>query len=264
MALTDLLLPDIIQSSSPNWNERPTCSGHGGPLIDTVILHYTGMPTGAEALARLCSADAQVSAHYLVEENGDIHQLVAPEKRAWHAGVSSWQGRDNINDTSIGIELVNPGHDHGYRHFPEKQIERLMVLLGFLKEKFAVPVSRFLGHSDVAPGRKQDPGELFPWQHLAQHGFGVWASKYTNNATNIAKKSRVIPDIATLNKTLAAIGYSVLPDDPAGGLPDKMASQVTSKALTAFQRHWYPEKIDGQMDYGIQSVLLEIADKVSM
>ncbi len=247
---------NIVTRLSPNWNERPAFGGEKRLLIDTIILHYTGMPTGAEALERLCSADSQVSAHYLVEENGDIFALVDPEKRAWHAGVSSWQGQENMNNSSIGIEVVNPGHDHGYRPFPERQIARLIELLGYLKARFDIPTQRFLGHSDVAPGRKQDPGELFPWARLADHRFGLWARKYTNDATFIAKKGMVSSDVARLNKSLATIGYAILPSD--------RFSQETFDALTAFQRHWRPEQIDGQLDRSTQAVINDIADKMSL
>lgn len=250
---------DIIQSPSPNWNHRPAASEDGAPIIDTVILHYTGMKTGKEALDRLCSSEAQVSAHYLVEENGDIYQLVLPEKRAWHAGVSFWQGRNNINDTSIGVEIVNPGHEFGYRKFPDRQIERLVALLEFLKREFDIPTGRFLGHSDVAPNRKQDPGELFPWQRLAQHGFGVWAETHTNYATNINQTSRINADGTALNNLLAAVGYSGLPDDLSG----QKVSQPTIDALKAFQRHWRPAKVDGQLDMETEAILLEIADKIN-
>lgn len=255
--MADPLKPDdIVKRPSPNWNERPNFGDTDRPLIDTVVLHYTGMKTGAEAMERLCASDSQVSAHYLVEENGDIFELVAPEKRAWHAGVSSWQGRDNINDTSIGIEVVNPGHEFGYRSFPEKQIERLIDLLRHLKTQFNIPAHRYLGHSDVAPGRKQDPGELFPWQRLAGLGFGLGTRKYTNDATIIAKKGMVSQDVARLNKSLATIGYAVLPDD--------RFSPETYEALTAFQRHWRPEKVDGQLDRSTQAVVDYIVGKMSL
>lgn len=245
---------NIIQSPSLNWNDRPTDSKSGSPIIDTVILHYTGMKTGMEALDRLCSAEAQVSAHYLIEENGDIYELVAPEKRAWHAGVSFWQGRHNMNDTSIGIEMVNPGHEFGYRPFPDCQIERLESLLRYVKTRFDIPASRFIGHSDVAPDRKQDPGELFPWKRLAQGGFGLWAEPIMKDATIIAKKAMVNDKCADLNERLAVIGYSV----PQG----EKFSHATFMALSAFQRHWRPEKIDGHLDRETQSVMLEIAKKL--
>ena len=245
---------DIIKSPSPNWNDRPEHGDQCRPLVDTVILHYTGMRSGNEALERLCCADSGVSAHYLIEENGDIYELVAPEKRAWHAGVSCWQGRENINDTSIGIEIVNPGHEFGYRDFPEQQISRLIELLGFLKNKFDIPAARFLGHSDVAPARKQDPGELFPWRQLAAYNFGLATSLDTNDATIVAKKSMVGPDVTLLNQSLVMIGYAVSASETF--------SQETFDAVTAFQRHWRPERVDGQLDKGTLSALKDIASKM--
>lgn len=254
--VSDALTPEnVVRFPSPNWNERPCEPKSGKAVIDTVILHYTGMQTGQEALERLCSADAEVSAHYLIEENGDIYLLVDPERRAWHAGVSAWQGRHNMNDTSIGIELVNPGHEHGYRAFPECQVERLEALLGYLKARFDIPTNRFVGHSDVSPDRKQDPGELFPWRRLADQGFGVWANCTTKDATIIAKEAMVSAECPALNVLLATIGYSV----PQG----EIFSRGTFMALSAFQRHWRPSNVDGQLDSETKAVLLEIAEKIS-
>ena len=158
---------DIIKSPSPNFNER------GGAQIDMLIIHYTGMKTGEEALERMCDAAAKVSAHYMIEEDGRIFQLVEEGKRAWHAGVSSWDGRSDINGHSIGIELVNPGHEWGYRPFPDVQIEALIVLIEDIKTRHDIKTEYVLGHSDVAPERKQDPGELFPWDVLAQKNLAL-------------------------------------------------------------------------------------------
>lgn len=144
---------------SPNFTERR--GGHEKPSM--IIIHYTDMKTGKEALERLCDPASEVSAHYVIEENGDIYQLVDDDKRAWHAGVGEWEGERDINSASIGIELVNPGHSHGYRDFPDAQIDALIELTKDLILKYNIPVDRILGHSDVSPGRKIDPGELFPW-----------------------------------------------------------------------------------------------------
>ena len=159
----------LISMLSPNQEPRPA-----GVAIDTLILHYTGMKTAKEALSRLCDPEAKVSAHYLVDEDGAVFLLVPEAKRAWHAGVSSWRGESNINDRSIGIELVNPGHEFGYRAFPEKQMAALIPLLRGILARHPIPQSRVLGHSDVAPGRKTDPGELFEWHRLAESGIGLW------------------------------------------------------------------------------------------
>lgn len=146
---------------SPNFNERA-----GGQAPSMIIIHYTDMKTGEEALERLCDPATEVSAHYVIEEDGRLFQLVEDDKRAWHAGVSEWDGQTDINSASIGIELVNPGHSHGYRPFPDVQIAVLIGLCRGLMAKYNIPLDRILGHSDVAPGRKVDPGELFPWDRL--------------------------------------------------------------------------------------------------
>lgn len=146
---------------SPNYGAR-----RGGQAPSMILIHYTGMKTGKAALERLCDPAAEVSAHYVIEENGDLYHLVDDEHRAWHAGVSEWEGETDINSASIGIELVNPGHEWGYRPFPEVQIAALIALCRDLVATYDIPIERILGHSDVAPGRKQDPGELFPWDRL--------------------------------------------------------------------------------------------------
>ena len=146
---------------SPNFNERKGCDK---PSL--IIIHYTGMKTAAEALERLCDPKAEVSAHYFIDEGGTQQQLVADDKRAWHAGVSEWEGITDVNSHSIGIELVNPGHEFGYREFPDEQIETLAELCKNLMQAYDIPVKNILGHADVAPGRKIDPGELFPWDKL--------------------------------------------------------------------------------------------------
>ena len=158
---------DPIAAPSPNFDARKSPP-------DMVVLHYTGMKTGPEALARLCDPEAKVSAHYLIEEDGRLYTLVAEARRAWHAGVSFWKGERDINAVSIGIELVNPGHEFGYRDFPDAQIAALVALLDDIRGRWDIPDSRILGHSDVAPARKQDPGERFPWQALAKAGHGLW------------------------------------------------------------------------------------------
>ena len=158
---------DIIQHPSPNFDERER-------EIDMIVLHYTGMKTGEEALERLCDPEAKVSAHYLIEEDGRVFQLVDESKRAWHAGVSSWQGVENVNHNSIGIELVNPGHEWGYREFTKAQYDSLIPLCQKIKERHSIPDINIIGHEDVAPDRKQDPGELFDWKLLADNGLGIW------------------------------------------------------------------------------------------
>lgn len=158
-----------ILRPSPNFGPR-----RASPL-DMIIIHYTGMQTAQDALDRLCDPEAEVSSHYMIDEAGQIFCLVEEAQRAWHAGVSEWQGRTDINSHSIGIELVNPGHEFGYQPFPEPQIQALVELCHDIFSRHDIKPEYILGHEDVAPGRKKDPGELFPWKELALHnGIGVW------------------------------------------------------------------------------------------
>jgi N-acetylmuramoyl-L-alanine amidase len=158
----------MIEASSPNHDSR---DGHP---VDILLMHYTGMPTGQAAIDRLRDSAAKVSAHYVVEEDGRIFHLVPEDRRAWHAGVSSWQGATNINQRSIGIEIVNPGHEFGYRPFPAAQMAAVRDLALGILARHPIPPARVIGHADVAPTRKEDPGELFDWQGLAAAGIGLW------------------------------------------------------------------------------------------
>ena len=153
---------------SPNYNERPA-----GTEIKSIIIHYTGMKDAQSALDRLCNHESEVSAHYTIDEDGTTYKHVDPYYRAWHAGKSKWGHYENFNDFSIGIELVNPGHEHGYRPFPEDQIEVLIDLLRDLERRFPIDLNLVLGHSDIAPGRKRDPGRLFPWDRLVEENLAI-------------------------------------------------------------------------------------------
>ena len=160
---------EFVDCPSPNFDARPV----DAPL-DILLLHYTGMETGAAAVARLCDPVARVSAHYTVDEDGTIFSHVPEECRAWHAGISYWAGARDINARSIGIEVVNPGHEFGYRSFPATQVEAVIRLSQDIVRRRSIPAARVLGHSDVAPACKIDPGELFPWGALALEGVGLW------------------------------------------------------------------------------------------
>jgi N-acetylmuramoyl-L-alanine amidase len=205
----------VIFAPSPNVDARPA------PVIDHLVLHYTGMKTAAEAVARLCDPGAKVSSHYVVDEDGTVYALVGEEKRAWHAGVSCWRGVRGLNDRSIGIEIVNPGHEWGYRAFPDVQLIAVRDLcLGILGRWPAIEARNVVGHSDIAPDRKQDPGELFPWAWLAAAGVGVWTDE-------VAAPGDLMAD-------LAAIGYDT-------ALP-------AAAVITAFQRRFLPGYLSGQAD----------------
>ncbi|GAB4145590.1 MAG: N-acetylmuramoyl-L-alanine amidase [Sphingomonadales bacterium] len=218
----------IIAAPSPNFDRRRS-------PIDMLILHYTGMPTGAEALARLRDPTAKVSAHYLIEEDGRVFALVDEAARAWHAGVARWRGDDDINSRSIGIELVNPGHDWGYRPFPAPQMAALERLCADISTRHPVPPRHVLGHSDVAPARKQDPGPLFDWARLARRGIGLWADPaFGQDALLDEVQRRRFAD------ALAAFGY----DMAAAKDNDSAAAAV----VRAFHSHYRPQAADWPAD----------------
>jgi N-acetylmuramoyl-L-alanine amidase len=226
---------DFIAAPSPNYDARP----HDAP-IDILLLHYTGMETGAAAVARLTDPESRVSAHYTVDEDGTIYAHVPEEYRAWHAGVSYWAGERNVNARSIGIEIVNPGHEFGYRSFPDAQVEAVMELASDIFSRHAIAPARVLGHSDVAPARKLDPGELFPWGKLALAGIGLWPQ---------TRKMRLnVP----FTDGLRAFGYGLPPD------MDVPAETV----IEAFQRHWRPAKIDGVADKECEAILAALLAEV--
>jgi N-acetylmuramoyl-L-alanine amidase len=212
-----------IERPSPNQDDR------GGAKIDMLVLHYTGMTSGAAALARLCDPAARVSAHYTIDEDGTVYAMVPEARRAWHAGVSCWAGARDINARSIGIELVNPGHEFGYRAFGDAQIAALIALGQDILKRHAISSWRVLGHSDIAPARKDDPGELFPWQRLAEAGIGQWPARGED------------PGAAAVAGLLTHYGYD--PEAPS------------EKIVTAFQRHFRPSRVDGMADAETRAVL---------
>jgi N-acetylmuramoyl-L-alanine amidase len=222
----------LISAPSPNFDQR-----RGPP--DMVVLHYTGMRSGPEALERLCDPEAKVSAHYLIEEDGRIFQLVPEGRRAWHAGASFWKGERDVNAVSIGIELVNPGHEFGYRDFPEAQIDALTGLLDGIRGRWTIPNSRILGHSDVAPDRKADPGEKFPWKRLAQDGHGLWIEADPAPGAPLAVGDEGT-GVFALQAGLTRLGYD--------SAPSGQYDEHTQTVIRAFQRHWRPERVDGIAD----------------
>ena len=218
----------MIERPSPNHDarERP---------VSAIVLHYTGMKTAQAALDRLCDPDAKVSAHYLVTEEGETVRLVDESQRAWHAGASHWRGLTGLNDVSIGIEIVNPGHEWGYRAFPEAQVRALIPLVAAIRDRHDVPRANLVGHSEIAPARKEDPGELFPWDRLARYGLCL---PRPDNPT----ADPLWGDAAFL-VALSRWGYDVA-DGPA--------------AVRAFQRRWRPERIDGVADGQCRAILLQL------
>jgi len=208
-----------LNRPSPNFGER-RADATGACPIDMLVLHYTDMDSAETSLSRLCDPAAQVSAHYLIDEEGSLYALVTEEARAWHAGLAYWRGCADVNSRSIGIELQNPGHSLGYRAFPEAQIARLIDLASGILARHPIPTRNVLAHSDIAPDRKLDPGELFPWAQLATAGIGVWPEGDSPG------------DPGSLKDSLAQIGY------------DPQADQ----AIAAFQRRFRTSRIDNQPD----------------
>ncbi|MDP8913191.1 MAG: N-acetylmuramoyl-L-alanine amidase [Pseudomonadota bacterium] len=218
----------IIDSPSPNFDERDK-------PISILVLHYTGMKDAASAIAWLRNPESKVSCHYLVAEDGQILRMVPEEKRAWHAGRSYWRGNQNLNGSSIGIEIVNPGHEFGYRPYPDQQIDALIPLVADIMKRHGITRGNVVGHSDIAPTRKQDPGELFPWGRLAKLRLAL--PRPTKNLMD--------PNWTDGGFLLALerFGYDV---------SDKLA------AIVAFQRRFRPELIDGEIDGECRAILLAL------
>ncbi|OSQ38566.1 N-acetylmuramoyl-L-alanine amidase [Thalassospira mesophila] len=205
---------------SPNFGDRPAdCA------IDMLVLHYTGMPNGDMALTRMCDPASQVSAHYMVEEDGCIYQLVAESKRAWHGGRGYWRGCTDVNSRSVGIEIVNPGHEFGYRPFAVAQIDAVITLCQAILRRHNIPAHNIIAHSDMAPDRKEDPGELFPWHQLAENGIGLWPRHLDADADD----KEVDPE-TVFDSLLQQFGYG--------------PGQKTENRI-AFQRHWHPQCLNG-------------------
>ena len=219
---------EFIETPSPNFDERAL-------PVSMVVLHYTGMLDGASAIARLADAEAKVSAHYVVAEDGQVVRMVDEDKRAWHAGRSWWRGISDVNSASIGIEIVNPGHEFGYRPFPEAQIDSVIQLLGGIVDRQRITRGNVVGHSDVAPARKEDPGELFPWYRLARLRLAL--PRPTKNLMDPHWSD------AGFLLALERFGYDVT---------DGVA------AVRAFQRRFRPEMIDGIIDGECRAILLAL------
>ena len=229
--------------ASPNHAVR-----RAGGAPDMILMHYTGMSDAAAALDRLCDpapGDGHpVSAHYLIFEDGTIVQCVAEARRAWHAGVASWQGDADVNSRSIGIEIANPGHEFGYRDFPDEQIAAVIALCADILRRRPILPHRILGHADVAPGRKRDPGEKFPWQTLFSAGIGHWVEPTALTAGADLEDG---PAVGALQSALASYGYRVE--------LTRRYDAATQEAVAAFQRHFRPARVDGRADWSTVDTL---------
>lgn len=225
----------IEHSPSPNHGERAP-----GKPVDMLILHYTGMASDERALKWLCDPESGVSSHYFVFEDGRVAQLVDEHRRAWHAGQSSWAGETDVNSRSIGIEVANPGHQFGYRPFPGPQIAAVIALSRDILARHEIPADRVLAHSDVAPMRKDDPGELFPWQALAEAGIGLWVPPETISEGPKLRLGERGEAVQKLRAAFASYGYGL---DPGNEF-----DSVTEAVVRAFQRHFRPARVDGIAD----------------
>lgn len=220
--------------ASPSHEPRAGCD------LDMLVLHYTGMASGREALARLCDPASKVSAHYLVEEDGTIIKLIAESRRAFHAGLSSWRGATDINSRSIGIEIVNGGHDFGLPDFPARQIEAVIRLCKDIQSRWRIPAANILAHSDIAPSRKRDPGEKFPWRLLYDAGIGLWVSPEPLSEGPALRISDTGESVARLKGMLSDYGY--------GAGKDALFDETLRDVVMAFQRRFRPQLIDGIAD----------------
>ena len=232
---------------SPNFEPR---RGSGRPTI--LLLHYTGLGTAAQSIDWLTRTESRVSSHYVVDEAGAITQLVAEEMRAWHAGLAVWAGETDINSASIGIEVHNQGHEAGLPEFPEAQVRALEALCREIIARHDIRPERVLAHSDVAPTRKKDPGEKFPWARLARAGVGHWvAPEPVNWADPGLARDAAGPLVAAVQAKLAAYGYGI---EPTGGFDPR-----TEFVVKAFQRHFRPERVDGRIDQSTITTLERLA-----
>lgn len=235
-----MLSPDTnlaqVVKPSPNFGER-----RNGLLPSILLLHYTGVETAAKAIDWLTTAESQVSCHYAIDEAGVVTQMVAEDMRAWHAGESFWAGESDINSVSIGIEIHNPGHEWGYVEFPDVQLLAVEALCLEIIGRHRIRPERVLAHSDVAPRRKQDPGEKFPWGRLARAGIGHWVRPEAVNSAEPGLAAGVAgPLVAEVQMRLASYGYGIEPT----GLVDAQTEFV----VAAFQRHFRPARVDGAID----------------
>lgn len=231
-----------------NFNERLV------DMPDILLLHYTGMVSGGDAVDWLCCKESQVSCHYLVHEDGRIVQMVSEAKRAWHAGQGSWQGKEDINSRSIGIEICNRGHEHGYRDFPGEQIEAVISLCKDILTRNPIRDRNILAHSDIAPGRKCDPGEKFPWKMLSQNGVGHWVEPAGVTGGRFFSLGDKGEPIEALQSMLVLYGYGV---EVTGFFDEK-----TERTVNAFQQHFRQEKVDGVADASTIDTLYRLISAV--
>lgn len=240
----------IIERPSPNHDARPDDRGP----VDTLVLHYTGMVSADAALDRMTDSSTKVSAHWCIGEDGTPWRLVSEQRRAWHAGLSHWRGRSHVNDFSIGIELVNPGHEFGYRRFPSAQMDTVIALCREICARHPIKHRNVVAHSDVAPLRKEDPGELFEWKRLAMAGVGQWPNAVAMPVatTPVLCRGDQGDAVRHYQRRLRTIGYEVVADGDFG--------ETTEAVVTAFQRHYRQACIDGVIDAATAVVIGDLSE----
>ncbi|MDC1113245.1 N-acetylmuramoyl-L-alanine amidase [Candidatus Pelagibacter sp.] len=242
-----------ILNYSPNFNSKK----RNFKQIKFIIFHYTGMKKESEAINRLTEIQSEVSCHYLVKNNGEIIKMVPDLYVAWHAGISSWKNINSLNINSIGIEISNSGHEFNYKQFSKKQIKSILILSKFLIKKYKINKKNILGHSDIAPSRKKDPGEKFPWQHFAKQGVGIWHSL----SAKLSKKNRMIK-VSSLDKkkffnNIFKIGYAK--KSPKNFKNDKYFIFL----VRAFQRRFRQELVNGKIDNECLIISENLAKKLN-
>jgi N-acetylmuramoyl-L-alanine amidase len=235
----------IVDAFSPNVNPRPQ-----GAAVDLVVLHYTGMEDGPSAIKRLRDPEARVSCHYVVEEDGRVFRLADESMRAWHAGVSFWGGISDVNSHSIGVEIVNGGHDFGLPDYPPAQIAALIDLLSDILDRRGLNPIRVVGHSDVAPARKDDPGEKFPWTQLHAAGVAIAPKIEEHSRQVVYAPGAEDAGVAGVQEALAAIGYGVA--------ANCVLDDATQSVVRAFQRRFRQDKIDGALDLQTLALIAEV------
>ena len=236
----------MIDTPSPNFDERLL-------PVSLIVLHYTGMQDADAAIRRLTDPAAKVSAHYLIAEDGTVLKMVDEAHRAWHAGRSHWRGITDVNSASIGIEIVNPGHEFGYRAFPDVQVQSVIALTSDIRSRWSIPDARIIAHSDLAPERKEDPGELFPWKQLAGAGHGLWFEPAAERIAALGGFLQIGDEgigVVVLRAGLHRLGFGLQP----GGSYDA----ETETTVRAFQRHWRPSRIDGVADGQTRATLMGV------
>jgi N-acetylmuramoyl-L-alanine amidase len=237
------------------WCPSPNCEDRrDGRAVDILLLHYTGMESAEGALDWLTREESRVSAHYLIDEDGRVTQMVDEAMRAWHAGLAHWAGEDDINSCSIGIEIHNTGPDFGYPDFPDAQMRGLEAICSDILKRHAIPPARVLAHSDVAPARKRDPGEKFDWRRLAKAGIGLWVEPAPLGSDAGLGEGDSGAEVEAVQQRLARYGYGL----EISGLYDS----ATHLAVTAFQRHFRQARVDGRADLSTIDTLGRLIDRL--